>query len=155
MTSREEGRQPGPDSEGREVVEGSAERHRPEARRVDEEVPEDLADGRRLLVLAGRAFVETPALRLFESQTPRTVENFVGLATGQKEWQDDDGNTQSTPFYDGTIIHRVVPEFRIHLGCPKGNGRGGPGFTMDEEIHPELRHDRGGCARPARQQVVA
>ena len=83
-------------------------------------------------------------LRLFEQKVPQTVNNFVGLATGQREWVDNGGDPQKKPFYDGTIIHRVVPEFRIHLGCPSGNGRGGPGFTIDEEIHPELRHDRGG-----------
>ena len=82
--------------------------------------------------------------RLFEQQAPKTVANFVGLATGGKTWTGTDGTPQNKPFYDGTIIHRVVPEFRIHLGCPIGNGRGGPGFTIEEEIHPELRHDRGG-----------
>ncbi|MEM1416146.1 MAG: peptidylprolyl isomerase [Myxococcota bacterium] len=82
--------------------------------------------------------------RLFEEQVPRTVANFVALATGQVEWTDPKGQKTSTPLYTGTIIHRVIPQFMIQLGCPRGNGTGGPGWRFADEIDPSLRHDKPG-----------
>jgi peptidyl-prolyl cis-trans isomerase A (cyclophilin A) len=68
------------------------------------------------------------------------VANFVGLATGEKEWQDP-GTRQlkKEPFYDGLGFHRVISGFMIQGGCPLGTGTGGPGYTFDDEIHPELK----------------
>jgi len=79
---------------------------------------------------------------LFPDEAPRTVENFVGLATGSKEYADDAGRTNPTPFYDGLTFHRVIPGFMIQGGCPVGKGVGGPGFTFDDEPHPDKTFTR-------------
>ena len=65
------------------------------------------------------------------------MENFVGLAKGEKEYKDDAGRTNPTPFYDGLIFHRIIPNFMIQGGCPIGQGFGGPGYTFDDEISPD------------------
>ncbi|MCE9580700.1 MAG: peptidylprolyl isomerase [Deltaproteobacteria bacterium] len=85
---------------------------------------------------------------LFEAQTPMTVANFVGLATGQKAWKDPDtsATVRNRPFYDGLIFHRVIPDFMIQGGDPRGVGTGGPGYTFDDEIVPELTHRPGALA---------
>jgi peptidyl-prolyl cis-trans isomerase A (cyclophilin A) len=78
-------------------------------------------------------------VRLFEDHAPKTVRNFVGLASGEQAWKDPrSGAERSEPFYDGLTFHRVIPGFMIQGGCPVGDGRGGPGYTFDDEIHPEL-----------------
>jgi peptidyl-prolyl cis-trans isomerase A (cyclophilin A) len=76
-------------------------------------------------------------VELFPHHAPKTVENFVGLAKGEKEYKDEAGRTNPTPFYDGLIFHRIIPNFMIQGGCPLGQGFGGPGYTFDDEIHPE------------------
>ncbi|WP_106817606.1 peptidylprolyl isomerase [Janibacter massiliensis] len=81
-------------------------------------------------------------LVLFPNEAPKTVESFVGLATGEKEYTDDKGRTNPTPFYDGLIFHRIIDNFMIQGGCPLGAGYGGPGYTFDDEIHPDLQFDR-------------
>lgn len=82
---------------------------------------------------------------LFEDKAPRTVANFVGLATGASTWLDpSSGQEEQRPFYDGLVFHRVIPEFMIQFGCPEGNGRGGPGYRFRDEFAPGLRHDRPG-----------
>jgi len=84
-------------------------------------------------------------VRLFDEQAPKTVANFVGLATGSKEWKDPKtGAMVSRPFYDGLIFHRVIDGFMIQGGCPEGSGRGGPGYRFNDEFGPGLRHDRPG-----------
>ncbi|WP_062381088.1 peptidylprolyl isomerase [Demequina pelophila] len=81
-------------------------------------------------------------IELFPNHAPVTVKNFVGLATGAKEWKDPQTGQKSTePFYDGLAFHRVIGGFMIQGGCPLGTGTGGPGYTFDDEIHPELRFD--------------
>jgi len=81
-------------------------------------------------------------IRLAEKKAPNTVANFVGLATGEKEFVDPATRQKAQrPFYDGTIFHRVIPGFMIQAGCPLGNGRGGPGYRFGDEFHPDLRHD--------------
>jgi peptidyl-prolyl cis-trans isomerase B (cyclophilin B) len=72
----------------------------------------------------------TIRLELFDDQAPRTVANFEKLA--------DKG------FYDGLKFHRVIPDFMIQTGCPRGTGTGGPGYTFADEFHAELKHDRPG-----------
>ncbi|GAB3562668.1 peptidylprolyl isomerase [Spelaeicoccus albus] len=77
---------------------------------------------------------------LYGNHAPKTVDNFVGLATGSKEWTDpSSGETkQNTPFYNDLVFHRIIPNFMIQGGCPLGTGTGGPGYAFDDEIHPEL-----------------
>ncbi len=80
---------------------------------------------------------------LFPDHAPKTVRNFVGLAQGTQEWTDPaSGESKSEPFYDGLTFHRIIPGFMIQGGCPNGDGRGGPGFTFDDEIHPELTFNK-------------
>jgi peptidyl-prolyl cis-trans isomerase A (cyclophilin A) len=84
-------------------------------------------------------------IRLFEDKAPKTVANFVGLATGTKEWTDSrTGKASSQPFYDGLIFHRVIDGFMIQGGCPEGSGRGGPGYRFADEFGPGLKHDKAG-----------
>ena len=74
-------------------------------------------------------------IELFAVQAPRTVENFVSLAEGTKTGK---------PFYDGTMFHRVIPDFMIQGGDPEGTGRGGPGYRFADEFHAELKHSKAG-----------
>lgn len=83
-------------------------------------------------------------VELFEKQAPRTVANFVALATGKVEWTRPDGQKTNEPLYSNTIFHRVIPEFMIQGGDPTGTGRGGPGYRFGDEIDPTLKHDRPG-----------
>ncbi|MBA8794354.1 peptidyl-prolyl cis-trans isomerase A (cyclophilin A) [Friedmanniella endophytica] len=78
-------------------------------------------------------------INLFPNQAPKTVANFVGLATGSKPYRDPETGEQKTSrFYDGQIFHRVIDGFMIQGGDPLGTGFGGPGFTFADEFHPEL-----------------
>jgi len=83
---------------------------------------------------------------LFEKETPITVENFIGLATGKKDWKNPvSGATKhNTPLYDGTIFHRVIPDFMIQGGDPAGNGTGDPGYKFQDEFVDTLKFDRPG-----------
>ena len=82
-------------------------------------------------------------LKLFPDHAPKTVGNFVGLATGQQEYVDEaTGQRQTGRFYDGLIFHRVIDGFMIQGGDPRGDGRGGPGYQFKDEFHPELQFDR-------------
>jgi peptidyl-prolyl cis-trans isomerase A (cyclophilin A) len=74
---------------------------------------------------------------LLSDHAPKTVENFVGLATGTKGWTDPrDGTSSSEPLYEGTAFHRVIDGFMIQGGDPTGTGTGGPGFTFEDECPP-------------------
>ena len=82
---------------------------------------------------------------LYEEETPETVANFVGLATGTKAYADPRTDQAGAgPYYDGTLFHRVIPGFMIQGGDPTGTGRGGPGFTFRDEFNPRLRHSGAG-----------
>jgi len=84
-------------------------------------------------------------IRLYEDKAPKTVANFVGLATGSKEWTDPKTREKvKRPLYSRTIFHRVIPGFMIQGGDPLGNGRGGPGYRFEDELNPDLRHSRAG-----------
>ena len=84
-------------------------------------------------------------IRLFEEKAPNTVENFVGLATGEKEWEHPEtGETMTEPLYEDIQFHRIISGFMIQGGDPAGTGRGGPGYTFEDEFHPDLRHDSAG-----------
>jgi peptidyl-prolyl cis-trans isomerase A (cyclophilin A) len=78
-------------------------------------------------------------VELFGNHAPITVENFVGLATGTREWVHPGTNeSMSTPLYDGVIFHRIIKDFMLQAGDPLGMGFGGPGYQFKDEIHPEL-----------------
>ena len=82
-------------------------------------------------------------IELFPNQAPKTVANFVELATGAREWTDPrNGETTTAKLYDGTIFHRVIDGFMIQGGDPLGRGTGGPGYRFADEFHPELQFDR-------------
>ena len=84
-------------------------------------------------------------VRLCDSEAPRTVENFISLAEGTKEWMDPRTNQKvKRPYYDGVIFHRVIDGFMIQSGDPLGQGIGGPGYTFADEFHPKLRHSKAG-----------
>jgi peptidyl-prolyl cis-trans isomerase A (cyclophilin A) len=78
---------------------------------------------------------------LYWDKAPKTVENFVGLAEGTKEWTDPTGKKVKKPLYDGTIFHRVIPDFMIQGGDPLGNGTGGPGYKFEDETNNGLKLD--------------
>jgi len=84
--------------------------------------------------------------QFFQKQAPKTVANFIGLATGSKDWTDPASKKvqHKKPMYDGTTFHRVIPEFMIQGGDPTGTGMGDPGYAFDDEIDPNLTFDRPG-----------
>lgn len=82
-------------------------------------------------------------VELYDERAPNTVENFVGLATGEQEWEDG-GETVEEPLYDDVAFHRIIEGFMIQGGDPDESGRGGPGYTFDDEFHDDLRHDSAG-----------
>ena len=81
-------------------------------------------------------------LELFYKKTPMTVGNFVALSEGTMKTVSKE--YQGKKFYDGVKFHRVIKDFMIQTGDPKGNGTGGPGYKFEDEIVPELRHDKAG-----------
>jgi len=84
-------------------------------------------------------------IKLFAEVTPNTVRNFIGLATGKKEWTDPRTRKKTTAkLYDGTGFHRVIPGELIQGGDPLGTGSGGPGYRIPDEILPTLKFDRSG-----------
>lgn len=96
-----------------------------------------------------KAIIETSMgtieVELFADKAPVTVENFVGLATGTKEFTDlKTGKKTKKKFYDGLTFHRVIPEFMIQGGCPLGTGTGGPGYTFEDETNNDLKFNKPG-----------
>jgi len=84
-----------------------------------------------------RNFTRQHCHRLLEKEAPKTVANFVGLAEGTKEFTDEmSGKKQKKNYYDGLTFHRVIPDFMIQGGCPRGDGRGGPGYTFRMNFTP-------------------
>ena len=72
----------------------------------------------------------TIKIQLFDDKVPRTTQNFKNLI--------------NKGFYDGLIFHRVIKDFMLQGGCPKGTGTGGPGYQFEDEFHPDLKHDKPG-----------
>jgi len=83
---------------------------------------------------------------LFEKQAPIGVANFIGLAEGTKDWTNPVSHAKKhgVPLYDGTVFHRVIPEFMFQGGDPAGNGSGDPGYQFKNETPSDLRFDRPG-----------
>ncbi|MFZ5440906.1 MAG: peptidylprolyl isomerase [Myxococcota bacterium] len=87
----------------------------------------------------------TIVLRLFSKDAPLTVANFVGLAAGEREFTDPKTQAQvKRPFYDGLVFHRVIEGFMIQGGDPEGTGRGGPGYTFEDEFQSGRVFDKVG-----------
>ncbi|HCF61097.1 MAG TPA: peptidylprolyl isomerase [Myxococcales bacterium] len=85
----------------------------------------------------------TIVVKLFPKDAPKTVANFVGLARGEKEWHDaKSGKKVKRPLYDGTIFHRVIPDFMVQAGDPLGNGTGGPGYRFEDEFQSGRSFDK-------------
>jgi peptidyl-prolyl cis-trans isomerase A (cyclophilin A) len=83
--------------------------------------------------------------RLFDKDAPKTVENFVGLAEGKKQWMNPRTNSMvRRPYYNNLTFHRIIPGFMIQGGDPEGTGMGGPGYTFADEFNPKLRHSKAG-----------
>jgi cyclophilin family peptidyl-prolyl cis-trans isomerase len=88
---------------------------------------------------------------LFDDDAPGTVDNFVGLATGTKEFADPkSGKKVKRAYYDGLTFHRVIPDFMIQGGCPLGNGTGGPGFTIKDELSGKKQTHKAGSLSMAK-----
>ena len=84
----------------------------------------------------------TITIKFYEKEAPKTVANFVGLATGTKAYRDPQtGKEAKGNFYDGLIFHRVIPNFMIQGGCPQGTGTGGPGYKFEDEFAENLQFD--------------
>ena len=85
-------------------------------------------------------------VKLFKDKAPKTIENFVGLATGKKDWKDEATGKEmkGKPLYNGTIFHRVIPDFMIQGGDPLGNGTGGPGYKFEDEVSSSDAFDKPG-----------
>jgi peptidyl-prolyl cis-trans isomerase A (cyclophilin A) len=83
---------------------------------------------------------------LFPDKAPIGVANFIGLATGTKDWTNPVSHVtkHNTPLYDGTIFHRVIPGFMIQGGDPAGNGSGDPGYQFKNEVSSDLLFDKPG-----------
>jgi cyclophilin family peptidyl-prolyl cis-trans isomerase len=112
-------------------------------------VPASAAQERAKLRPGAYARFETTmgnfTVELFARQAPKTVENFIGLVEGTKEWKDPRGQIQKgKPYYDGIIFHRVIDGFMIQGGDPTGTGTGGPGYVFADEFSRELRHTKAG-----------
>jgi peptidyl-prolyl cis-trans isomerase A (cyclophilin A) len=84
--------------------------------------------------------------QFFQKQAPKAVANFIALAEGSKDWVDPQSSKKQhgKRYYDGTIFHRVIPEFMIQGGDPTGTGMGDPGFTFEDEFDPNLNFDQPG-----------
>ena len=96
------------------------------------------------------ALIDTTAgkltCKLFPDKAPIGVANFIGLADGTKDWTSPVTHQKKhgVPLYDGTIFHRVIPNFMIQGGDPAGNGSGDPGYAFKNETSPDLKFDRPG-----------
>jgi peptidyl-prolyl cis-trans isomerase A (cyclophilin A) len=84
--------------------------------------------------------------QFYQRQAPRAVANFIALAEGAKDWTNPTTKTveHHKPYYNGTIFHRVIPDFMIQGGDPTGTGTGDPGFAFRDEFDPNLNFDRPG-----------
>jgi peptidyl-prolyl cis-trans isomerase A (cyclophilin A) len=84
--------------------------------------------------------------QFYQKQAPKAVANFIGLATGARDWTDPNTHKpmHNKPLYDGTTFHRVIPEFMVQGGDPTGTGMGDPGYTFEDEFDPNLNFDRPG-----------
>lgn len=95
----------------------------------------DVADVKGAILHTSMGDIE---VKLFASQVPKTVGNFVGLSEGTVQW------SGSGPLYSNVVFHRIIKNFMLQGGDPEGTGRGGPGYRFDDEFDKSLRHDKPG-----------
>lgn len=100
--------------------------------------PKEKAEKKKESIAVIKTTAGVITLKLFDAKAPETVANFVGLATGKKEWTDPSGKKVKKPLYNGTIFHRIIPGFMIQGGDPEGQGTGGPGYTFKDEFDSSL-----------------
>jgi len=111
-------------------------------------IPCLLAEARAAAAAGPNAVIETTACNLnctlFPDKAPIGVANFVGLSDGTKDWTSPvtHAKKHGVPLYDGTIFHRVIPDFMIQGGDPAGNGTGDPGYAFKNETSSDLKFDR-------------
>lgn len=136
--------------------EKSKSEEQPKAKTSDKEIQNNSADAKKTKSAVDKkkgkemfALFETNKgnfkVKLFNDKAPKTVENFVGLAEGTKEWTDPKtGEKVKKPFYNGLTFHRIIPDFMVQAGCPLGTGTGNPGYRFEDEFGPGLKHDKPG-----------
>ena len=118
---------------------------------LEEAIAEKLKEGLYALIQTSKGKI---TVQLFYNRVPITVSNFVGLAEGSKSWRDPvTGKSINKRYYDGLSFHRVIKNFMIQGGDPLGNGTGGPGYTFQDEFHPELKHNKPGILSMANAGV--
>ncbi len=115
----------------------------PDSAQAPTDTQPDTKKGKKMIATFDTSMGKFKA-QLFPDKAPKTVENFVGLATGTKEWTDKSGKKMKTPLYSGTIFHRVIPGFMIQGGDPEGTGMGGPGYKFEDEFGSGLKHTKPG-----------
>jgi peptidyl-prolyl cis-trans isomerase A (cyclophilin A) len=107
--------------------------------------PQGIPQGKGDLYAVFQTSAGNIVVRLFEKDAPETVANFVGLATGSKEWTDPRTSQKTrAKLYDGTVFHRVIPEFMIQGGDPLGIGTGDPGYRFKDEFQSGRKFDKPG-----------
>ncbi len=113
------------------------------------------ADGKKQIAIMKTSLGDIE-IELLSDIAPNTVANFVGLATGTKEWTDPKSKKQvKRPYYDGLTFHRVIPNFMIQGGCPLGTGTGGPGYSFEDEVYKEFTEIKGEINDNATAKKVA
>ncbi len=123
-----------------------AEKVQPETKKIEKKEEKPLVTPGKTLFAIMETSMGTIEIKLFPESAPKTVRNFVELARGEKEWVDPRSfkKVKDKPLYDGTIFHRVIPNFMIQGGDPRGTGTGGPGYKFEDEFDPKLKFDRPG-----------
>lgn len=117
----------------------------PVAHRDSFPAPSELVPGEGELRATLRTSLGSFTVKLLEDVAPNTVSNFVGLALGKLDWVDPrTGQPGEGPYYDGVVFHRIIAGFMLQGGDRTGSGRGGPGYTFDDECSPEARHTGAG-----------
>jgi peptidyl-prolyl cis-trans isomerase A (cyclophilin A) len=122
----------------------------PAAKPVAKPAAKPMARAAAAVPVGPTAIIDTTAgkmtCQLFPDRAPIGVANFIGLAEGTKDWRNpiSGARKHGVPLYDGTIFHRVIPEFMIQGGDPAGNGSGDPGYAFKNETSPALKFDRPG-----------
>lgn len=134
------------ETQATKAAEPVAQKEQPKASEAKKERKKTVAKkkGKKKVFATMETSMGTFKVELYPDKAPKTVENFVGLAKGTKEWTDPNtGKTTHKPLYNGTVFHRIIKDFMIQGGDPKGNGTGGPGYEFANESS-DLKFDKPG-----------